>query len=67
MNQKQYVDLVISEAKAQTLLGRSPKHYRFCTLTRKGSQHFINLQLPQNVQKTILEAYASGKKVRIFA
>lgn len=67
MNQKQYVDLVISEANVQAKLGRTPKHYRFCTLTRKGSQHFINLQLPSNVQDTILRAYKQGKKVRIFA
>jgi hypothetical protein len=65
-NRGQYLDLVISEIEPSTQFSTA-KHYRKCTLSKKGALQFINLQLPEHVQETILAAYESGKEVRIFA
>lgn len=61
--QDQYVDLVISVAKGAKQNG----NFRFCTLSKKGSQKTINLRLPDEIQEQIISAYESGKFVRVFA
>jgi len=61
-----YVDLVISQLNPG-VKKKIKGDYRFCTLTRRGNQHFINLRLPRDVQETIISAYEQGKQVRIFA
>ncbi len=62
----QFVDLVISEAKPSAIKKVS-RNYRICTLTRSKGQQTINLRVPESVQDRILDAYKSGKTVRIFA
>ena len=63
---QQFVDLVISEAKPTAF--RKPRgQYGVCTLSRKRGQKYINLSIPETVQNRILQAYAQGKVVRIFA
>ena len=64
--QHQFVDLVIREAKPSTLK-RGRRNYRICTLTRSRDQQLINLRVPESIQDRIIEAYKSGKTVRIFA
>lgn len=61
--QDQYVDLVISEANSNQASGS----FRFCTLSKQGSQRTINLRLPDEIQEKIVAAYENGKAVRIFA
>ena len=65
-HKQKYVDLVITEAN-RDVKKRIKGDYRFCTLTRRGNHHFINLRLPKDVQETIISAYEQGKQVRIFA
>lgn len=65
-NKAKYLDLVISEVNGDSRLDL-PRHFRRCTLSKIGNKQFINLQLPDHVQETIVEAYESGKQVRIFA
>lgn len=62
----QFVDLVISEAKPSKLK-QARRNYRICTLTRSKGQQTINLRVPESIQDRILDAYKSGKTVRIFA
>jgi hypothetical protein len=66
LNKSHFVDFVITQSKPsvkQRLLG----DYRICSVTRRGDQRYINLRVPAEVQRKILNAYASGKQVRIFA
>lgn len=66
LNKSHFVDFVITQSKPsakQRLLG----DYRICSITRRGDQRFINLRVPAEVQRKILNAYARGKQVRIFA
>lgn len=65
-NKANYLDLVISEVNTDSRLDL-PRHFRRCTLSSVGDKQFINLQLPDHVQESILKAYESGKQVRIFA
>ncbi len=61
-----YVDLLVIEAKPSRLK-KHPNHYRICSVTKRGQHNYINLKLPLKLQARILQAYAQGKKVRIFA
>ena len=64
--QTQYVDLVIKESRP-SLLKRLRGDYRICTLTKSRNERMINLRIPNTMQDRIIEAYESGKTVRIFA
>lgn len=65
-NTDRFVDLVIAEMKP-SLKKRVLGEYRICSVTRRGHEKFINLRIPAEMQDKILQAYAQGKQVRIFA
>ena len=64
-NQK-YMDLVVREINP-SISKHVSGNYRFCTLSHRGGEFFINLRLPDAVQDKIITAYEQGKEVRIFA
>jgi hypothetical protein len=66
MKQSKFVDLIISEA-APSLQQKLKRDYRICSITKKGTERYINLRIPAEVQDKILQAYSQGKQVRIFA
>lgn len=65
-NDQRFVDLVIKDA-TPSFKKKLHRNYRICTITNYGTDRYINLRLPVEIQQKILSAYSQGKQVRIFA